>query len=464
MTGRSMVPGIGWPGVWTGRAATLQGVLAQLGESQWWTPERLAAAQFRQLDALVAFARETVPFYAERLAAAGIRPGVPLDAVAWARIPVLTRREVGRLGDALRPAEVPAAHGAVTEVATGGSTGVPVRVAKTDMAQVMWEAVQLRQLVWHRRDFRGTVAKLGSSLGGLTEAAKAAERSPDGVVMAHWGPPVDWFWETGRVVGLNRQGLDEQVAFLRRHRPVSVWMMPSRLGLLVNHIRAHKLAVPAVESFWTWSEGMTDALRERCREVFGARIVDSYSAAETGFLALQCPDCESFHAQAETVKLEVLDAAGRECGPGEIGRVVATPLHNFAHPLLRYEIGDEAEVGPACGCGRGLGVLRRVVGRTMDMLVLPSGQRRRPRLQHYALSRITAILEFRFVQRTVRQLELMLVVARDLTEAEMETARGVAQEVGEGLEISISLHDSLPRTRSGKLRSYVCEVPEEAVR
>jgi len=28
------------------------------------------------------------------------------------------------------------------------------------------------------------------------------------------------------------------------------------------------------------------------------------------------------------------------CAPGEIGRVVVTPLHNFAMPLFRYDIGD----------------------------------------------------------------------------------------------------------------------------
>ena len=45
--------------------------------------------------------------------------------------------------------------------------------------------------------------------------------------------------------------------------------------------------------------------------------------------------------------------------PGEIGRLVVTRLHHFATPLLRYDIGDYAEVGDACPCGRGLPVLRR---------------------------------------------------------------------------------------------------------
>jgi phenylacetate-CoA ligase len=76
------------------------------------------------------------------------------------------------------------------------------------------------------------------------------------------------------------------------------------------------------------------------------------------------------------VLVEILDAQGRPCRPGEIGRVVATPLHNVAMPLLRYELDDYAEVGQACACGRGLPVIRRILGRRQNMLRLPDGGER----------------------------------------------------------------------------------------
>ena len=57
-------------------------------------------------------------------------------------------------------------------------------------------------------------------------------------------------------------------------------------------------------------------------------------------------------------------------------RVVISTLHNFAMPLLRYDIGDFAEVGDDCPCGRRLPVLKRILGRQRNLLCLPSGQRR----------------------------------------------------------------------------------------
>ncbi len=135
-------------------------------------------------------------------------------------------------------------------------------------------------------------------------------------------------------------------------------------------------------------------------------------------MALQCPAGEHFHVQSETLYLEVLRPNGQPCEPGEIGRVVVTPLHNFATPLLRYEIGDEAELGDSCSCGRGLPVLRRIVGRTFEHVTMPSGLRRRANSGYYRLSGIPAVREFQIVQRTLEKIEVLLVLARPLTQNE----------------------------------------------
>ena len=66
--------------------------------------------------------------------------------------------------------------------------------------------------------------------------------------------------------------------------------------------------------------------------------------------------------------IEILDESGHAFGPEEAGRVVVSDLHNFAMPLIRYEIGDYAAPGEACPYGRGLPVLRRVLGRTRNRI------------------------------------------------------------------------------------------------
>jgi len=142
--------------------------------------------------------------------------------------------------------------------------------------------------------------------------------------------------------------------------------------------------------------------------------------------------------------------------------VVVTPLHNFAMPVLRYEIGDEAVGGPPCPCGRGLPVLRQVIGRTLDLLTLPDGRRRRTDLRHYHLSRIRPILEFQVVQRTIDTIELSIVVARPLTPEEEAMVMGVARtEFGPDFHIMLAYPKAIARTLAGKLRPFLSLLPTE---
>jgi phenylacetate-CoA ligase len=207
------------------------------------------------------------------------------------------------------------------------------------------------------------------------------------------------------------------------------------------------------------SEVVDDALRETCREVLGCRIVHNYTAGETGYIALQCPDHDHFHVQSEVMLVEILDAVGRPCPPGEIGRVVVTPLHNFAMPLLRYEIGDEAVFGDICGCGRGLPVLTRIVGRVLDYVMLPSGRRRRVDTGHVAMAKIAAIREFQLIQRSVERIEVLLVVARPLDNDEERAVRAtLLKEVGSEFRFDLTYRESIARTAEGKLRPFISEV------
>ena len=82
--------------------------------------------------------------------------------------------------------------------------------------------------------------------------------------------------------------------------------------------------------------------------------------------------------QSECAFIEVLRPDNTPCEPGEVGKVVASSLSNFATPMLRYENGDMAEVGESCPCGRGLHVLKRIIGRVRNMAVLPNGERLMP--------------------------------------------------------------------------------------
>ena len=458
---RGVVDEVAWPVVMAGLPAELMSLQRQLDATQWWPEEQSRAYQLRQLRHLLSHAARTIPFYAARLRTAGVDPEAPLTEEMWSRLPVLTRSEVQEAGPGLYSTQVPESHGAVSEAGTSGSTGVPIWVRKTALDNLMWNAIHIREELWHREDPMGALARIRGYPSGVTPEQAAAMRSTQGLCLPDWGPPTNLLWRTGRF-GMVTYLLPaaEQVAFLRHFDPDYLFTLPTNLSLLLARLRETGERLPKLRAVWTISEIADPALRAECREVLGCQIVSNYSAWETGYIGLQCPSHEHYHVQSEVVRIEVLDRYDRPCAPGEIGRVVATPLHNFAMPLIRYELGDEAEVGDACPCGRGLPVLKRVVGRMLDYLTLPSGVRRRVNIGHHALSSIRAIREYQLVQQDRRRLDLILVVARPLTaEEEAGVRAALAREVGEEFTYALHYRDALPRSDEGKLRAFVSALP-----
>ncbi|MDD9903902.1 MAG: hypothetical protein OXT06_10070 [Rhodospirillaceae bacterium] len=192
-------------------------------------------------------------------------------------------------------------------------------------------------------------------------------------------------------------------------------------------------------------------------------MADIYSTQEVGFIACQCPEHEHYLVQSEGIFVEILDKAGQPCGPGEIGRVVVTPLHNFSMPLIRYEIGDYAEVGAPCESGRGLPVLKRILGRNRNMLLTPEGERVWASLTGAGLEPIEPIRQFQLYQNVPERLELRLVVTRPLTaEEETQAQRAMVKATGYDFDVDIVYRDEIPRTAGGKYEDVVSEAVDPA--
>ncbi|MFO1023647.1 MAG: hypothetical protein U1E70_00565 [Acetobacteraceae bacterium] len=440
-----------------GLAAELMALQYQFERSEWWPQERLAAAQFRQLGALVSHAAAQVPFYQDRLRQAGLVPDGPVTSEAWHRLPILTRRDLQANQTALTARAYPTDHGQLTSSASGGSTGVPVRVIKTALEALFWNANLVRKELWHRDKPEGHLVLIRSVADAFSAEQRAAARSPAGLRFPDWGPPCATLWQTGPATLMDETlPVAEQAAGLARLCPDYLLTKPASLRVLIAHCRRHGLRLPSLRQVWTLSEVVDDDLRTACQQVLGAPIVHDYSANEVGYIAVQCPEAAHFHVMAESVLVEVLDDTGRQCAPGETGRVVLTPLQNFAMPLLRYEIGDEAVVGSPCACGRGLPVLQQIIGRTLDVLTLPDGSQRRAELRHYRLARLTAVTEYQVVQRALDRIEVLLVLNRPLTGDEEAEVRALAVAAfGPEFTIDIRIVETIARTPAGKLRPFL---------
>lgn len=430
-------------------------VMFQLEHSQWWKPEEIKAKQLRQVGQLVTHAYHTVPFYKQRLDEAGIVPKGRITANQFAKIPLLKREDIQRAGNALHSAKVPPSHGQVGEIFTSGSTGLPIRALRTRLSMFFFDAITLRGHYWHGFD-------LNKKLAAIRNSKKGHAPYPNGG-KGRWGNITTPATGAGEAVTLNLLcTAKQQVDWLQRQKPEYLLTLPSNFRQIAEYCLERKIRLPNLLKGQTISEVVSPAVREICREALGIELCDIYSAREAGYMALQCPFHEHYHVQSEAAMMEILNAEGKACAPGEVGRVAVTPLHNFAMPLLRYDIGDYAEAGEACPCGRGLPVLKRILGREQGMLVLPSGAKMTTLLGSGDIKKLLGLApvrQYQFVQKDLETIEARLAAKRGLTAAEEKNiAEWLAAKFGHPFTVKFTYLDEIAKAPSGKFHDFICEV------
>lgn len=453
-TPHTSFPGALWPAVPPPPAAAFLAVLGQLERTQFLAPEELVTSRLPQIAALVDHACRAFPFWKRRFATAGL-DRLNLDPKTWqerwAALPVLTRAEVQELGNKLRNASLPAGHGNIIENVTSGSSGRPVRFARTTLDLFYLQAFQLREHLWRSRDFSGKFLSIVRD--------EQRKDSAEGVHlrrMESWGPPVSAVWPTGPYVLVDyRAPVAALIETIRKEAPDYLCSFPSLLCEIARQIRDAGVSMPPLRETIGMGEASPPELAELCREVWSAPYTSTYTAAECGAIAYQCQESR-YHIQSESSLVEVLNSQDQRCQPGETGRVVLTPLHNFAMPLFRYEIGDMAALGEGpCPCGRRLPVLSAIPGRARDLLQLPSGDLRPPYYGHGAVMKVRAIRQHQVVQTAPSELCFRLVVARPLTpQEEQHIIHAASEATGHELTVRIEYVPEIQRRPSGKFAEF----------
>ena len=392
---------------------------------------------------------ETVPYWRDRLGSGWQDLRTTIDRDTFCALPLLRRVDIQRHGKELLSERIPTSHGRLIRSETSGSTGRPIVRYGTELTELFWRAFTLRDSLWHKRDLAGRLAAIRLKV----ESGESAG----------WGPATDAAYHTGPCALLNiRTDIDAQLDWLESQAPRYLITMASNLLWLAKRSLERGIRLPGLSQARSYGGALPEETRSIVREAWGVEVADIYTAEEAGYIALQCPQFEHYHVQAEGLLVEVLDDMGKQCDPGEIGRVVVTTLHNFAMPLIRYELGDYAEVGEPCPCGRGLPVIRRILGRHRNLLRLPDGRRHWPSFPTDKWTPAAPSVEqLQIVQRSTQDIVLRIVSVCELNPDESSHLIAALQAcLGYPFRMTIERVESIARSGNFKFEDFVSEIPD----
>jgi phenylacetate-CoA ligase len=422
--------------------------LHALEVSQWWDRAQLQAHRLDGLRQLLCHAATQVPYYGDLFQTRGFLPERVDTLAALRDLPFLTKALIREHRDRL----ISASSGKLVSMATGGSSGEPLRFLAGPARISHDVAAKWRATRWW-----------GVDIG-----------DPEIVI---WGSPIEISTQDrvralrdrllrSRLLSafsLDEQTLDRMLRLLRRQRPAMLFGYPSALARLCAHARQRNLRLDdlGIRVAFVTSELLYDAQRALITQVLGCPVANGYGGRDAGFIAHECP-AGGMHISAEDIIVETVDAEGQPTAPGVAGEIVVTHLATTDFPFIRYRTGDVGVLDDSvCACGRGLPLLRELQGRSTDFVRASDGTPMHGLALIYILREIPGLQTFKIVQESLRLTRVLLVTEPGFASDSLATIRsGFQQRLGRDVAIDIEEVADIPAERSGKYRYVVSRVSD----
>lgn len=415
-----------------------------LSASQWLGPADLGELVDEKLRRLVRHAYRSVPFYRERMRAAGLRPEDIRGRGDLPKLGFVTKKDIREnlYFDILSEDHD---KDQVLRITTSGSTGEPF-VCFADRAQLehRWAAT-LRAQEWTGYRFGDPTVRLWHQTLGMTKDQALRERLDAKLSNRTFVPVFD----------LADGTLPKVLETIQRARPRLLDGYAEALDLIARFTTAKggfDLDVGAVMSS---AQTLPEGSRRAIERAFGCRVFDKYGSREFSGIAYECDAHAGHHVVAEGYIVEVLKD-GEPARPGEVGEVVITDLNNYCMPFVRYRIGDLAvamDPNERCACGRAAPRIGDIQGRVQSIIV-GEGKRFLPGtfFAHYFKELHFAIQRYQVHQTREGAISLSIVkglrYSDDVLDEVLATLRA---HLGQGMQIDVVFVDRIELVRTGKI-------------
>lgn len=415
---------------------------------QWWSKERIEAANVVRLRKLLVDAGAHVPYYRELFRSQAFDPAQVRALDDLQRLPFLTKPLIRSNTDALK-------HVHARDLArfnTGGSSGEPLiffigkeRVSHDVAAKwraTRWWGVDIgdpEMVIW------GSPIELG--------AQDRARQLRDRVLRTELLPAFE----------MSDAKLEGFIDAIRRKRPRMLFGYPSALSRVARHAEKcgtemHDLGIRVA---FVTSERLYEDQRATISRVFGCGVANGYGGRDAGFIAHECPE-GGMHITADDIIVELIAADGTPVPQGQAGEIVITHLATRDFPFIRYRTGDVAVLDTArCPCGRGLPLLKDLQGRTTDFVVAADGTVMHGLALVYIVRDLVGVESFKIVQESRERTTVQLVVNDRFDRG---NASGIIaafrQRLGPAVEVNVEFVPQIAPEKSGKFRYVVSHVAQ----
>lgn len=319
----------------------------------------LERLQLERLRHTVDYCLQNVPFYRERLTAAGVTSGGKIKTLSDIQyIPYTTKEDIRAhypFGMLARPMkDIVRIH------ASSGTTGKPTVGVYTQNDLNHWSD-QVARICAAAGVTGEDIIQISFGYGLFT-----------GALGLHYG--LEKLGAT--VIPASSGNSEKQLMMMRDFNVTGLVATPSYAIYLSEMVREGEFPLSdyKLKRGILGSEGCTAEMRQRIEQNLSITVSDNYGMTELSGPGVsgECEERCGLHFAEDAFLPEIIDPDTLEPkAAGEVGELVVTTILREGFPVLRYRTKDITRLHlEPCGCGRTHARMDKVMGRTDDMLII----------------------------------------------------------------------------------------------
>lgn len=412
----------------------------KLVDSQWKPYSEQKRDQEKQLKEMINFAYKNVPYYHKLFNNLKLDPSNIRTIDDLEKLPILTKDIIKQNLEAFKPINLDSMK--YYPNATSGSTGTNLQFRLLKYDRFLHGALLYRG--WGYAGY-----ELGDKMVFLAGSSLDIGYKPFVVKRAH---------EISRNIrkfssfDMGIEDMQQYAKIINSFKPKFIRGYASSINLFANFLDDNEVDIIKPQAVFSTAEKLMPNMRENIQNVFGCKVYDAYGLNDGGLGAYECSEHSGLHIDTERSIMEVVDDNYQQLENG-VGGILATSLHNYAMPFIRYDTGDIGHIiSDSCGCGRGSKLLKEVRGRTADFLLTPEGKYVHGYFLLYCVEDGKGIKEFQVVQEKIDKLVIKIVPEKEFNEAQLDAIREVIRKKSNGWEVEFRYVDKIKRTQAGKYK------------
>jgi len=422
----------------------------ELERNQWRSEEELLDLQASKLKRLLAHAYETVPFYRQRFDDLGIDIRDLHRCELFSQIPLLSKEDINKNRDKIISTKLNGNR--LIPDSTSGSTGKALYFHRDMRSWAYRRAVVIRNEEWLDIRLGDRSARLWGAPMDLKKAAAVRGR------LHAWANNIMFLSS----YDLSDEKLDEYERRLSSFKPKLLISYPGPLTVLAEYLIKKNKKIASTKAIISSAETLLSWQRDVIEKAFFCPVYNRYGCREFGDIAQECEKREGLHVNTDRFVIEILDEALKPVQPGESGELVITDLDNYGMPFIRYRIGDMASFKKEpCSCGRGLPLLERVEGRTLDVVSAPNGNRLGGTFWTLLFRSRPGIKSFQVIQESLEEITIKYVKDTKVANIDFRWfGRCIQDKCGPNFKVHFEAVSYIPKTASGKTRFVVSRIKD----